>query len=82
MAKQAPLTEGAVRALEALKVQEAPLTLNELNETMPEPVAAAHLTALKRRGLVETAEVEVPVTRMQKVNTYVLTAAGRELEQE
>jgi len=77
MAKSTPLTEGAVRALDALKGVNGPVTLNDLNATLSDPVASAHLTALKRRGLVETAETEVPVTRMQKVNTYVLTDAGQ-----
>ena len=76
MPKVNPLTEGALRALEALRSQAGPVTLNDLNATLSEPIASAHLTALKRRGLVETAEVEVPVTRMQKVNTYVLTDAA------
>jgi DNA-binding transcriptional ArsR family regulator len=76
MAKPTPLTEGAVRALEALKGASGPVTLNDINASISDPIASAHLTALKRRGLVETAEVEVPVTRMQKVNTYVLTDAG------
>lgn len=77
MAKSLPLTEGAVRALSALKGANGPVTLNDLNASISEPVASAHLTSLKRRGLVETAEVEVPVTRMQKVNTYILTSAGQ-----
>jgi DNA-binding transcriptional ArsR family regulator len=82
MAKSTPLTEGAIRALTALREMSGPVTLNDLNAEVSEPVASAHLTALKRRGLVETAEVEVPVTRMQKVNTYVLTADGFSFSQE
>lgn len=81
MAKVTPLTEGAVRALSALKGANGPVTLNDLNSTLSEPIASAHLTSLKRRGLVETAEVEVPVTRMQKVNTYILTSAGQDFSE-
>ena len=82
MAKVTPLTEGAIRALESLKTMSEPVTLNQLNADSDSPIASAHLTSLKRRGLVETAEVEVPVTRMQKVNTYVLTADGFNFSQE
>lgn len=81
MAEQRPLTPGAKRALEALRNQPEPITLKDLNEQMDEPLASAHLTALKKRGLVETAVVEVPVTRIQKVNTYVLTDAGTDFEE-
>jgi DNA-binding transcriptional ArsR family regulator len=80
MAKSNPLTEGAVRALNALKSAKSPMTLAQINDSLSEPVASAHLTALKRRGLVETSEVEVPVTRIQKVNTYVLSADGEDYE--
>lgn len=70
MAKETPLTEGSVRALEALKSAGKPVTLNDLNDMVDTPIASAHLTALKRRGLITTTQTEVPVTRMQKVNVY------------
>lgn len=73
MAKETPLTEGSVRALEALKSVGKPVTLNQLNEMVDEPIASAHLTALKRRGLISTTQTEVPVTRMQKVNVYSIS---------
>lgn len=81
----AKLTPGTVRALEILQAQEGPVTLQQLNEGLETPVAVAHLTALKRNGLVVTEQIEVPVTRMQKVNTYVIDAealADFELETE
>jgi DNA-binding transcriptional ArsR family regulator len=56
------------------------MTLAQINDSLSEPVASAHLTALKRRGLVETSEVEVPVTRIQKVNTYILSTDGEDYE--
>ena len=66
------LTPGTMRALEVLQNQTEPMTLKQLNEGLEEPIAVAHLTALKRAELVTTEKVEVPVTRMEKVNTYVL----------
>ena len=81
MAKQAKLTEGALRALEALRNAEPGITMAELNETLETPIASAHLTALARRGLVDSVDVERPVTRIQKVKSYTLTADGEDYEQ-
>ena len=80
MAKQAKLTEGALRALEALRNAEPGTTMAELNETLETPIASAHLTALARRGLVDSVDVERPVTRVQKVKAYTLTVDGEEYE--
>jgi DNA-binding transcriptional ArsR family regulator len=72
MAKaQAKLTEGALRALEALRGQGGYVTLAELNAGLEQPVGSAHLGALKARGLVETEQVEREQFRPTKVNAYV-----------
>ena len=72
MAKtQAKLTEGALRALEALKAQDGFVTLAELNDGLEQAVGSAHLTALKARGYVETEQVEKDQVRPTKVNAYV-----------
>ena len=74
MAKvQAKLTEGALRALEALKGQEGYVTLAELNAGLEQAVGSAHITALKVRGLVDSIEVEREQVRPTKVNAYVAT---------
>ena len=72
--KISPITEGSLRALNALKANDG-VTLAQLNEAGAE-VASAHLTSLVRRGLVSTEKIEIPVTRMQEVNVYRLTEAG------
>jgi DNA-binding transcriptional ArsR family regulator len=80
MAKKTPLTEGALRALNALKKAKSSVTLADLNETVDTPIASAHLTSLKRRGLIESDVVEIEVTRVQKVNTYKLTSDGKNFD--
>jgi DNA-binding transcriptional ArsR family regulator len=67
----AKLTEGALRALEALRGVEGSVTLAELNAGMEQPIGSAHLTALKTRGLIESIEVEREQVRPTKVNAYV-----------
>lgn len=69
-------TPGTLRALEALKAQDHPVTMAELNAGLTEAVTSAHLTALARQGLVESADVEVQVVVTRKVKSYVLTDAG------
>lgn len=81
MAEQKPLTEGTLRALEALRNAQPGSTLEEINATLEEPIASAHLTALKRRGLVESEDVEKEVVRIQKVKAYTLTPEGEDFEQ-
>ena len=76
--KVTPLTEGSLRALNALKARDG-VTLAQLNESGAE-VASAHLTSLVRRGLVSTEKIEIPVTRMQEVNVYRLTEEGTSYE--
>ena len=80
MVKQNPLTEGALRALNFLKGVEGPIIMSDINDALiaqgEAPIASGHLTALKRRGLLDSEQVEVPVTRITKVNAYVLTDAG------
>jgi len=66
----AKLTEGALRALDALRGQEDFVTLAELNIGLEQPVGSAHLTALKTRGYVETQIVEKEQVRPTKVNAY------------
>jgi DNA-binding transcriptional ArsR family regulator len=80
MAKQNPLTEGAIRALNALKKAKGPVTLADINAKLDQPIASAHLTSLKRRGLISTDITEVEVTRVQKVNTYTLTSDGKSFD--
>lgn len=80
--KKLQLTEGTLRALEALKVQEAPVTLADLNAGLDQAVGSAHLTSLVRNGFAESQEVEVEVVTVRKVKQYVLTDAGRNYVQE
>jgi DNA-binding transcriptional ArsR family regulator len=67
----AKLTEGALRALDALRGQEDFVTLAELNVGLEQAVGSAHLTALKTRGLVDVIQVEREQIRPTKVNAYV-----------
>jgi predicted ArsR family transcriptional regulator len=80
MAKKTPMTEGAIRALNALKKAKGPVTLADINAKLDTPIASAHLTSLKRRGLIASDVVEVEVTRVQKVNTYTLTSDGKSFD--
>ena len=73
MAKVNPLSEGALKALEILQAADAPMTLAEMNEGLETPIASAHLTALKRRGLVESDKVEIEVVSTREVNAYSWT---------
>lgn len=73
MAKVNPLSPGAVQALEILKAADAPMTLAEMNEGLDTPIASAHLTALKRRGLVDSEKVEIEVVTVREVNAYSAT---------
>lgn len=68
------MTEGTKQALELLRQADGPVTLQELNDMAPEgvKVATGHLTALKRRGYVETEKVEKEVTQVREVNVYSL----------
>lgn len=74
--KVAPLTEGAIRALEALKGADGPTIMANLNAGLETPVSSAHLTALVRRGLVDAEEVEVIVESTRKVKAYTINEAG------
>jgi hypothetical protein len=74
MPKVNGLTEGTLVALKAVRQNDG-ATLAELIDA-GFPVSAAHMTSLKRHGLVTTEQVEVPVTRMTLVNKYILTEAG------
>ena len=81
MAKVNPLSEGALVALEALKVAPAGSTLQELNDVATAPIASAHLTALARRGLVASDKVEKEVVSVRTVNAYTITEAGTNYEE-
>lgn len=68
-----PLSPGALAALEILQAANGPMTLAEMNEGREDKIASAHLTALKRRGLVSSDKVEIEVVTVREVNAYEAT---------
>ena len=80
MAKQKPLSEGSLKALEILKEQGS-MTLAEMKEKGFDTVNSSHLTALKNRGLISTESVEKEVTTIAKRTVNVYTAIVTEKEE-
>lgn len=72
--KVAELSEGAKTALAMLQTEAEGLTVAEMKTRGFENANASHLTALKKRGLVDSVEVEVEVvvTQKRKVQKYFL----------
>lgn len=62
---QNPLSEGANLALKML-TEKGALTIAEMKALGFENANSSHLTALKKRGLVDSTEVEVEVQVVQK----------------
>ena len=62
---QTPLSEGANLALKML-TEKGPLTISQMKELGFTNANSSHLTALKRRGLVDSVEVEIEVQVVQK----------------
>lgn len=62
---QNPLSEGANKAL-ALLSEKGALTIAEMKALGFENANSSHLTALKKRGLVDSTEVEIEVQVVQK----------------
>lgn len=71
MATKQPLSPTATEVLEVLTKSDAPLTLEEVKEFVPN-ANPSHLTALRNRGLVSSEKVtkEVPTVVKRKVNEY------------
>ena len=74
MSKKPELSPKAVEVLNLLKVHQEGLTVAGLKELGVKDVNSAHLVALKRRGLVESVEVEieVPTVVKRKVQLYTV----------
>ena len=62
----AELSDGAKTALAMLKDEAEGLTIADMKARGFENANASHLTALKRRGLVDSVEVEIEVQVIQK----------------
>ena len=71
--KQAELSDTANLVLTELRNAEKPLTLAEIKAIVP-GANSAHLTALRTRGLVNSAEVEVVVESKRTVLAYSVKA--------
>ena len=71
-----PLSEGAINALKA--ISEGPATAADLKAKGLENLNSAHLTALAKRGYVDTEEVEieVPAIVKRKVKRYTINEKG------
>lgn len=78
MAKLAKLSEGALKALEAIKTAGKSVTASELKELGLEGLNSAHLKALENRGLVTAVEVEKEIVAVvkRKVKEYTVTEKG------
>jgi len=70
---QSPLSDGAKKALALLK-EFGELTIAEMKTKGFENANSSHLTALKRRGLVDSVEteIEVQVVQKRKVQKYFI----------
>ena len=72
--KKVELSDGAKKALQLLK-DNGGLTVADMKELGFTNANSSHLTALKRRGLVDSHEVEIEVITKQKrkVQKYFIT---------
>lgn len=67
--KPAELSPVALEVLEVIKTAEKPLTLAEIKATVP-TANSAHLTALRKRELVDADETEITVETKRTVLAY------------
>jgi hypothetical protein len=67
------LTDGMQLALEALQDFDGEPTLAQLNEGRETPISSGSLTALVRKELAESYDVEVEIMSVSKVQSYSLT---------
>lgn len=77
--KVTPLSPVARIALDILRGAETPMTLAQINAQASEPVAAAHVTVLVRRGLVNAVKTEFicpTCGAKSERNIYTVTDAG------
>jgi NOL1/NOP2/fmu family ribosome biogenesis protein len=74
MAKENKLSVGMETALKMLKESENGLTIAEMKELGFKNANSSHLTALKRKGLVDSVEVEIEVQTVvkRKVQKYFI----------
>jgi hypothetical protein len=79
MAKETKLTEGTWNALNTMRKVDGEVTMAQLNELSEDNIASAHMTQLKRRGLVTAEKREFVCDccgAKSKRNVYTLTEAG------
>ena len=78
MAKVNKISDGALKALEALKAV-GTATAKDLKDGGLDKLNSAHLTALVNRGLVEATDtvVEVLTVVKRKVKAYTITEKGK-----
>ena len=74
MATEKKLSEGMETALKMVKESENGLTIAEMKELGFKNANSSHLTALKKKGLVDSVEVEIeiPTTIKRKVQKYFI----------
>lgn len=77
MNKKPELSPDARRAYDMLK-ENGPLTVAKMKELGFTSVNSAHLVALKKRGLVESVEVEIKVPTVVKRKVQLYTAKKTE----
>ena len=72
MSKKTELSVNSKKAYEMVKESENGLTIAEMKEMGFSEANSSHLTALKRRGLVDSVEIEieVPTVIKRKVQKY------------
>ena len=73
------LSVKAKEILEVLQASDAPMTLAEIKELVPD-ANASHLTALKNRGMATSDQVEKEVVTVvkRKVNSYTAVETDAE----
>lgn len=79
VAKVTPLSPAARIALDIIRGAETPMTLAQINAVSNEPIVAAHLTTLARRGLVNAVKTEFVCPccgNKTERNVYSVTDAG------
>jgi hypothetical protein len=74
MAKENKLSDGMIKALDLVKTSENGLTISQMKELGFTEANSSHLTALKKKGLVDSVEVEieVPAIIKRKVQKYFI----------
>lgn len=74
MSEKNKLSAGSIRALELIKENPDGLTIAEIKKLGFEDANSSQLTALKKRGLIDSIEVEieVPAIIKRKVQKYFI----------